>query len=491
MPFDLATAKPVGSGGFDISTARPVHGDEKYIPGSEGAIKQDAPPTSAVDFMRGLPGAALSAASSVPAEIAGRATALVNPEAGRKVTEAMTYQPSERGQETLRLLGKGLEKTGLDKLSGLGPAFAPELAATPAVPAVKAAANAPKLEIEAAKRIPGKIADVVTPRPSPEIAALAKKAEGMGIELRPDMLSNNRIAKMMGEALEQVPLSGSKAEQRQIAFNSALTKIIGGDDRAKRLTPDVFDRAMNDAGEKIGEISRDTPIALPGKFSSALEQRAKTVSQFETADTSRIVRNRIQQLVDAAQEGGGIIQGEKFRKINSEISQQARNTSQGDLKHALGELLDDMHDALESQIKSPEKLAELKDARFKYAMGKIIEPLVAKAKGGDISPSGLMAAVTSDKAKKTLMARGRGGEIGDLARIGQAFLKEPPSSGTGERLGAYSLLTGGVVAEPHTAAGIVSAANLYNRLGPKLTKRALQVRDVDPQATQPWNIGLP
>jgi hypothetical protein len=124
-------------------------------------------------------------------------------------------------------------------------------------------------------------------------------------------------------------------------------------------------------------------------------------------------------------------------------------------------------------------------------MGKIIEPLVAKAKGGDISPQALMGAVTSDSSKKSMMARGKGGEIGDLARIGQAFLKEPPSSGTGERLGAYSLLTGGAVAEPHTAAGIVAAANLYNRLGPRLTKRAVKMRDVDPQAAQPWNIGIP
>src|SRR5258706_10295966 len=101
-----------------------------------------------------------------------------------------------------------------------------------------------------------------------------------------------------------------------------------------------------------------------------------------------------------------------------------------------------MRAAREANSPSRERLAELKDARYKYAMAKVIEPLVAKSTSGDISPSGLMHAVTSDKSKKAMMARGKGGEIGDLARIGQAFLKEPPSSGTGERLGAYSLLSG-------------------------------------------------
>ena len=154
---------------------------------------------------------------------------------------------------------------------------------------------------------------------------------------------------------------------------------------------------------------------------------------------------------------------------------------------ALYGLQEHMHDALEANIASPEKLAQLKEYRYQYAMGKIIEPLVADAKGGDISPSRLMHAVTSDKAKKSMMARGKGGEIGDLARIGQAFLKEPPSSGSGERLGAYSLLSGqGLMLAP-----MIPAANLYNRLGPKLTKRAIDIRDIDPQASQPWNIGLP
>ncbi len=96
----------------------------------------------------------------------------------------------------------------------------PAAQAAPKRGAVRAAVDP---EVSALKRVPGKVADVVTPKPSPEIAALAKKAEDMGIELRPDMLANNRIAKFIGEALEQVPASGSKAEQRQMAFNSALT----------------------------------------------------------------------------------------------------------------------------------------------------------------------------------------------------------------------------------------------------------------------------
>lgn len=387
-------------------------------------------------------------------------------ETAKGVQESLTYQPrTEAGKEALGAVGEAFEAS---KLGGLGPTEAIGLAGTPAKPYTPAVGRA-------AGRVGGKLADIVTPTPSPEIAALAKRAEQLGIELRPDMLSNNRVARMIGEALEQVPLSGSKSEQRQIAFNKAITKVIGGDPKADRLTPDVFDKAMNDAGEKIGQISKETPINVTQELRSSFIGYAREASKFETSDVAKIVRNYVTEINNLTSKEG-VIDGEAFRKLNTKINRQVRSSNNGDLKNALYGLQDKMHDALERNISSPEKLAELQDARYKYAIGSTIEPLVAKAKGGDISPAGLMGRVTSDATKKRMMARGKGGEIGDIARIGQAFLKEPPSSGTGERLGAYSLLTGGAIVEPHTAAGIVGAANIYNRLGPAIAKRAIKRR---------------
>jgi hypothetical protein len=61
--------------------------------------------------------------------------------------------------------------------------------------------------------------------------------------------------------LEKVPLSGSKAKQRQIGFNKAIGELIGAEE-ADHLTPDVYSRAMEKSGGKIGEIAKETPIAV-------------------------------------------------------------------------------------------------------------------------------------------------------------------------------------------------------------------------------------
>jgi hypothetical protein len=314
--------------------------------------------------------------------------------------------------------------------------------------------------------------------PEARVAALAKKATDLGIPLRPDQLSSNRLARMVGEALEQVPLSGSKAKQRQIGFNRAVGKLIGAEE-SDHITPDVFDRAVTKSGEKIGEISAQTPIRADADFLKVLDDRKASTARRETADAGRIVGNYIDDIKEAGKDG--VIDGTKFRKINSEIGAQIRRTPDGDLRHALAELQSDLHDALAKNIASPERLAELKEARKQYAIATTIEPLVAKATTtGNISPGGLLGRVTADRAGKRRMARGQGGDLGDLAEIGKLFLKEPPTSGTAERAlsyGAVGGLSAGAFLEPHTAAAgaaTVAGANVYNRAGPAIVKRALK-----------------
>jgi len=133
----------------------------------------------------------------------------------------------------------------------------------------------------------------------------------------------------------------------------------------------------------------------------------------------------------------------------------------------------------------PADKAQLQALRKQYAIQRTIEPLVAKSLTGDIAPSALLGAINATKAGKEAMARGKAGDFGKLAAIGNRFLKEPKSSGTAERrlvqgippalasaLGAGAGVAGGASALPAILGGIgatYGAASLYNRAGPALT----------------------
>lgn len=306
------------------------------------------------------------------------------------------------------------------------------------------------------------------PKINPNIKALAQKAQEYDIPLRPDMLYDNKIVRMLGEASEKVPLSGSMAAPRQEAFNRAIIKQIGGDPEAAKLTPDVFDSAIRTSGQKIGDISTRTPVPLDRDFSDSIKSHIDNASKFETSDVQKVVASYADELKSHAIDG--VIPGEAFRKINTKIGKQIRNTSNGDLKNALGDFQESMQDALQKNA-TGDDLNGLLAARKQYAIAKTIEPLVAKSANGDISPAGLMGRVTSNNSGKSMMARGNGGELGDLARIGQQFLKEPNSSGTTERGLAYGLLGGGMATHPATAAGVYGVANIYNRTGSSMAKK--------------------
>lgn len=449
------------------------------IPNNVAPSIPDKPMTA-----KGVGEAALSVATAIPAGIVGNVRGIGHRLTGGTMDQAqrtaadtsrgLTYEPrSDEGKSALESVGKVVDAT---KIAGIGPTEGMALAgsvqqARGAIGRGVAAVQQTPPEADLLKRGAAKVSAAVPAITNPEKRRLAYKAQALDIPLRPDMLTDNTFARMIGEAFEKVPLSGSRSDARQIGFNRALNNMIGGDKNAQRLTPDVFDRAMTQSGERIGEIAAKTDVSILD-LNGPLRAQRKQASNFETSDVAKIVTNYVNEIESKVVDG--VIPGDVFRKINSKIGRQMRTSTNGDLKHALGELQDDLHEALVRNIKNPEDLAALETARKQYAIGKAIEPLVAKAKTGDISPAGLMGAVTASKDKKSMMARNRAGDLGDLARIGQLFLKEPASSGTAERALTYGLIGGGAAINPAIAGGIYGAANLYNRLGPRLIANPLR-----------------
>jgi hypothetical protein len=148
----------------------------------------------------------------------------------------------------------------------------------------------------------------------------------------------------------------------------------------------------------------------------------------------------------------------------------------------LGNLQEHLEDAMQRNA-SPADIPLLQEARKQYAIGTKLIPLVGKSANGNISPQALMQRLLSDNSGKRAMAYGRGGDVGELAKIGQMFLKEPGTSMTAERGAGYGLLGGAAFAHPAAAAGVVGGANLYNRAGPAITRKILEGQIPPPPGT--------
>lgn len=397
-------------------------------------------------------------------------------QAGVNLANKLTYQPrTQTGQNLTEAAGRALEASHLQGL----PVEAGTLGRIGEVPrgALQAGEALGGAAGQGARAI-GQTAAKALPAVDAETAALAREAHGMGFRLTPDQVLGNKYAKAIGEAAGSVPLSGSNFKYNQGVFDRQLVNLVGGE--GDKLTRKTFNAAMNKSGKAIEDITSSHDVPFDEEFVTKLAGHVDEAEKFQTSDVSKVIRSYVDEIEKKSV--NGVLPGKAFRTINTKLKNQIRNSQNGDLKNALGGLQEDLLDQFTPTL-SPEELTAYNTARRQYAVGKTLEPLVAKAPTGEVSPSLLLGAVTRTNAGRSAAARGAAGDLGKLADIGQRFLKGQPSSGTAERMFAQGipaalggLVGAGAAGAPGAALGLaggLGAANLYNRAGPALTERMI------------------
>jgi len=131
---------------------------------------------------------------------------------------------------------------------------------------------------------------------------------------------------------------------------------------------------------------------------------------------------------------------------------------------------------------------------------KTVEDLVEKSTYGNLSPALLMGQVRAASARNDSstggMAYTGGGPLGDLARIGQQFLKEPPNSGSPDRImvnaAAGGFVGSGGLTNSLKQAAIVPLALTANKLlGGYVRGQGLADRMIDSSLNGPRPITNP
>jgi hypothetical protein len=153
-------------------------------------------------------------------------------------------------------------------------------------------------------------------------------------------------------------------------------------------------------------------------------------THFLSNDQAKIVNKYIDKFLEQANEKG-FVPAEKLGSFRSDLTKAISRTS-GDAKNYLKDLREIVIDASVAGDEGRKQM--LNDARFKYKNLKTVEDIATKAQGnsGNISPALLMN--PTKKSFSGTMSRGGASDLEELARIGQQFLRQQPTTTTAERL---------------------------------------------------------
>jgi len=218
------------------------------------------------------------------------------------------------------------------------------------------------------------------------------------------------------------------------------------------ITQQVMDKAKKRIGEVLNRIESTNDIKLDKKFINDLAE-AETLAQSVMVDSEYAVVKR--QLDNAIHQvrPGDTISGKAFADLMHRGSplERATESTNPNIAFSAQQIEDALRDALQRSL-SGDDLVNYRAARFQYKNMKTIEPLVNKSPDGNISPALLNERVTSSFPDRAYDTSGKN-KLDRLAKIGQAFLKEPPSSMTSERSATMNVLKAAGEIAAATAAG--------------------------------------
>jgi hypothetical protein len=313
---------------------------------------------------------------------------------------------------------------------------------------------------------------IITPvanRLSPEQQRLAAQAAAEGINLTAGQQTGSKPLQAAESVFQQLPFTAGRQnairEAQQQAFNTAVLGRAGVN--ANAAAPDVLDDAARALGQQFEQLSAQTTVNLDNAFLNDLQDAA---TRYGTKLPTN-VRPIFQSYIDDILTQGNAMAGNVYQQARSDLTRQAKSLNNSDpgLATALRAVRDALDDAAERSMP-----ANLQDAwqttRRQYANLKAIINAMSRpsagAAAGDVSPASLWSAVRQGQTKDQF-ARGAG-ELNDLARVGQAFLKQQiPDSGTPIRTFMQNLLRGGpagaglaigAMGEPVTGAAVAASS---------------------------------
>ena len=335
-----------------------------------------------------------------------------------------------------------------------------------------------------------------------ERALLAKEARDVfGIPLTAAQIGTSPMIKTAESAISKLPLSGARGHELETkqAFNRAVSRSFG--EAAKTITPDVMLQAKTRIGGVINKIENNTEVGVgSAKLMSRLAAIETNAHEGLTAAEYAVVARLLNGVIRNVTPGDkltGTTYGNLLHR-DSPLDHGVAN-SNSNIARAAQQIKTALQDALQDSLSGAD-LEAYRNARFEYKNMKTIEPLVNKAPTGDISPALLNARVSAQFPNRAYDTSGTN-PLDRLAKIAQAFLKEPGTSQTTERAATLHELAkiGGMIAAgdllgiPTALAGTAATLGTGRAIGSYLRSPGLANRTIEkalrPPPTSPGLSG--
>lgn len=245
---------------------------------------------------------------------------------------------------------------------------------------------------------------------SPEVSALAQKAEGLGIQVPGDRVVNSKPLNALAASLEYMPLSGRTAtvDRMQSQLNRAVSRTFGQDSDNVTM---ALRKAQGDLGAKFDSVLQSNKVKVDDQFLQDLvEQGQRASSELETGQAS-IIQKQIEEILGKAQNGE--IDGQAAYNIKKTLDRIGnRNSPEA---YYASDLRKSLMGALNRSL-SPEDAASFAKVRQQYGTMLDLKKMAQNGADGDISI-----------ARLANMKNIGNPDLQDLADISAQFLKSRES----------------------------------------------------------------
>lgn len=272
----------------------------------------------------------------------------------------------------------------------------------------------------------------------PEVQALADKAINThGIPLRASQIAGTADPSIAVKDSNLITAPGSGFASNNAAQHQAFTRAVAATFGASsdKVTPPVMAQARRDLGQQFEDFGASHAITNVDDLQSRLGGIVKDAQSVMPESEVAPLLNQVQNIGDVATRdanGNRVIPGDAYLALTKTGAPLDRvmQSKDSNVRYYAGQIHDALSDAL-AQNATPQEVSDFANTRLQYKNLMTVKGLAAQAGiTGEISPVKLASVVNRSFDDRAFSGAG---PLGELADIGQTFMKQPPNSFTAQR----------------------------------------------------------